>query len=427
LADQRVRAGLEALKQTGSITSKTLETIHQALDGKLSIGEATPPDSGVHAMPEGCLDLVFFVGFGVEPWNPSTMKESGIGGSETAVAEMGRRFAAMGHRVRVYGDCEKLEGIFDGVQYLHHSKFKDVECDILITSRRPHVTDDEFGVKARATICWVHDVSLGSSLTQMRALRIDRFLTLSQWHRDFFANQYPFIHSDQIMVTRNGINLSRFDQDSGPRNPHKAVYSSSPDRGLDVAIRAWPKVREKVPDAELHVFYGFHTWEVSAQSVNDQGQIQLIQHLKDQLKKFEDYGVKHRGRIDQDSLAHEFLTAGVWAYPTWFSETSCITAMEAQAAGLRIVTSPIAALNETVGDRGVMISGDWLSEGYMTQWVDAVVDAMIRPGDEDRILLQDYARNNFGWDTLAEDWNRMFKDIVEEVERNIVPPYQAAV
>ncbi|KKL19515.1 hypothetical protein LCGC14_2464690, partial [marine sediment metagenome] len=140
--------------------------------------------------------------------------------------------------------------------------------------------------------------------------------------REFFLNQHPYVHPDQVTVTRNGINLERFDQDV-PRNPHKAVYSSSPDRGLDVAVRAWPKVRERVPDAELHVFYGFHTWEVTAQAAGDQGQMKLIQYLKDQLKKSEVHGVRYHGRIDQESLAREFLSAGVWAYPTWFSETSC--------------------------------------------------------------------------------------------------------
>jgi hypothetical protein len=38
----------------------------------------------------------------------------------------------------------------------------------------------------------------------------------------------------------------------------------------------------------------------------------------------------------------------VWAYPTNFSETYCISALEAQAAGAIPVTTRIAALAETV-------------------------------------------------------------------------------
>jgi glycosyltransferase involved in cell wall biosynthesis len=123
-------------------------------------------------------------------------------------------------------------------------------------------------------------------------------------------------------------------------------------------------------------------------------------------------------------LAEEFLSSGVWAYSTWFGETSCVTAMEAQAAGLRMVTSPIAALNETVGDRGVLIDGDWLSEGYQNKFVDSVVRAMTDPENGDRQKLQKYAKENFSWDSLAVDWIKMFGSIIKEVQEVVIPPYK---
>jgi glycosyltransferase involved in cell wall biosynthesis len=375
------------------------------------------------------LDLVVYVGWGPEPWNPDTMKKVGIGGSETAAAEMAKRLAARGHKVRLYGDCPGKEGKFDGVDYIHHDKFRNVECDVLITSRRPNMVDDEFGVKARATFCWVHDVSCGGALTHARALRIDRFLCLSQWHKQYFLGVHPCVHPDQVIVTRNGIDLSRFDEKThgGPitRNPHRAVYGSSPDRGMEVAVKVWPEVRRRVPGAELHVFYGFQTWEVSARSANDRGQIELIERLKRTLEEAKVHGVHHHGRVDQVTLAKEFLSSGVWAYPTWFTETSCITAMEAQAAGLHIVTSPIAALNETVAERGLLVSGDWLSSDYQAKFVDGVVAAMEKGQDSEfRASQQAYAREHFGWDSLADEWDAMLNRTLDEVGKNVVVPYK---
>ena len=431
LAKEQVREGARKLKELGVLADDAVSLIDDVVEKKTGVVVPKPeaPDSGIRPASDG-LDIVFYVGPGVEPWNPDTMKASGIGGSETMAAEMARLLAARGHRVRLFGDCPGLEGTFDDVRYLDAPKFQDVSCDMFISSRRPHVFDDDFGLKARATMCWVHDVSLGGALTHARALRVDRILALSQWHKDNILNCHKFVRPDQVIVTRNGIDVSRFDHDV-PRNPQKAVYSSSPDRGLDVAVRAWPKVRERVPDAELHVFYGFHTWEVTVQSTGDEGQKKLIQHLKNQLKEYEKHGVVFHGRIGQEELAKEFLSAGVWAYPTWFSETSCITAMEAQAAGLHIVTSPIAALNETVGGRGDMIPGDWLSPDYMVRWVDAVVGHMTPRAVEadaiDRKALRDYARDNFGWESLADEWDAMIKKTIEEVERDVLPPYKAAI
>jgi hypothetical protein len=78
--------------------------------------------------------------------------------------------------------------------------------------------------------------------------------------------------------------------------------------------------------------------------------------------------------------------------------------MEAHAAGLRMVTTPLAALNETVGPRGTMVHGDPLEPGYQSRFVDAVVSSMLRPGESDRDALRRHAAESFGWDSLADEW-----------------------
>jgi len=384
------------------------------------------PQNKVYDFISDPLDVIFYVGPGAEKWNPSTYKNKGIGGSETAVVEMAKRLCSFGHSVRVYSDCQGLEGDFDGVEWLDWRKYKNLECDVLITSRRPSVVDDEYNVRAKAVFCWVHDVSCGSSLNHSRALRIDRFLCLSEWHKGYFLNAHNCVHPSQVIVTRNGIDISRFEK-SIPRNPLRAVYSSSPDRGMEVAVKIWPEIRKRVPDAELHIYYGFENWEVSAKSVNDQNQLDLIQRLKQMLKDHEKHGVYFHGRVNQEELAKSFLSSGVWCYPSWFSETSCITAMEAQAAGLRIVTTPIAALNETVADRGVMVSGDWLDPVFQSNFTDKMVTALTTTEvDIERQSLMVYARDHFSWDSLAKDWNEMLYRVMREVEIDVVVPYKGA-
>jgi glycosyltransferase involved in cell wall biosynthesis len=345
-----------------------------------------------------------------------------MGGSETAAMEMSRLLTARGNRVRLYGDCAGIEGTFSGVEYIHYSKFKDLSCDVLMISRRPSAVDAP-GIERKATLCWVHDIHCGPDLTHERALKIDKFLTLSNWHKDFFFSQYDFLHPSQVSVTRNGINLSRFNL-AIPRNPHRAVYSSSPDRGMEVAVRSWNLVRKRIPDAELHIYYGFQTWEACIG--NDQNQRDTVQRLKKLLAENAENGVFYHGRVDQKTLAREYLASGVWAYPSGFSETSCISAMEAHAAGLRMITSPIAALNETVGNRGVMIYGDWLSEDYGRKFVDAVVSAMTNPDLGDRNVLQTYARENFSWEGVASDWDQMLRKTIDLVSENKVVQYRGS-
>ncbi len=59
-------------------------------------------------------------------------------------------------------------------------------------------------------------------------------------------------------------------------------------------------------------------------------------------------GVTHLGRIGHARVAAEYRAAGIWAYPCSFPETSCISAMKAQAAGAIPVVIPSGALRETI-------------------------------------------------------------------------------
>jgi glycosyltransferase involved in cell wall biosynthesis len=302
-------------------------------------------------------------------------------------------------------------------------------CDVLIASRQPAVVDDGADITAGARILWVHDVTCGPALNHKRNIRFDRILALSNWHRSILQRSYPLVDPAKILVTRNGIDLGRFDGKE-IRNARRAIYSSSPDRGLEVLLDIWPVVRKSIPDAELHVFYGFDSWEATVATMGTAGENELkrIRHIKDKLSRTP--GVRVRGRVGQIELAREFLRAGVWAYPTAFTETSCCTAMEAQAAGCRIVTSPLAALNETVGNRGQMIPG-YGTPGYVDTFAAAVVMAMQEGIDrklvDDRALLQEHARNSFSLDTLAEEWESMLITTLEDVRKRVVPAFHKAV
>lgn len=414
-----------------------------------TVGSGTPVDEGaLPPVPEGKLDIVIFTGPAYEQWTPKTIEETGIGGSETMAWEMARHLARLGHRVRHYGMCTpEQEGVYEGVHWFDATRYVGVTCDALVISRYPDALSCP-GIMAKAKLLWVHDVHVGPALTMERALEFDTILCLSNWHKEYFCSVYPFLDPRRVTVTRNGIDLSLFEQSSPAermqlvvdlatgdpeneipplidndtavkllsaptRNPHRAVYSSSPDRGLQTALELWPLIRKEVPDAELHVFYGFDNLRRGRPS-----DVALADKLEATAKATE--GVFLRGRVSPKELAREFLKSGVWFYPTWFSETSCITAMQAQAAGLDIITSPIAALKETVGI-GMLIPGapepiDMATRGfelaepsdeYRRRAVAHVIAAMEQHGDAGR---NDGSR--FSLDTLALEWDTMLNALV---------------
>jgi glycosyltransferase involved in cell wall biosynthesis/2-polyprenyl-3-methyl-5-hydroxy-6-metoxy-1,4-benzoquinol methylase len=367
------------------------------------------------------LDIVFYSADAPENWTPHTADLKGIGGSETAVIQMAKNLAEKGNKVRVYNNCGRDgEGIYDGVEYYSYEKMHHINCDVLISSRLADGLAVERNINAKSRILWVHDVC-AKGLTPELALRADKIFALSEWHKQNILNCYNYLNPDQIVITSNGIDLERFNKDIA-RNPHKAIISSSPDRYLLSLLQMWPRIRQQVPDAELHIFYGFYNWETCAKMCNDQGQLKLISDLRAGIESLKNQGVVFRDRTNQYYLATEFLSSGVWPFSTCFSETSCISAMEAQAAGLKMITSPIAALNETASN-ATFIQGDWLSSEYQAKFIEATVDAMLNSSQDERNNIMQGAQK-FSWTKVADQWQELFDKLVKDMDVAIVPNYR---
>lgn len=369
------------------------------------------------------LRIVFYLGPCFEHWDPTSL-DRGIGGSETAAIHMARELAKRGHRVEVYADPP--HGGFlspDGAQFLRHETFKGTDCDVFISSRAPWAIDQFGPVRAKVNLLWVHDVDVGADGPQMQRhlLAFDRVLCLSEWHRGYFLSRYFGLDPAKVLVTRNGIDPRRFGLDltDGPYKTNSLVWSSSPPRGLDNMLYNFGLIRQRVPDAELHVYYGFDCWEAFARGRGATAELAEIQRYKDLLPPLGGSrdGVHYHGRVGQQELADAFMRAKVWAYLSGFPETSCISSMEAQAAGCLPVCSNVAALPETV-KHGVVV--DITQPDAPQGWFDAVVRALTdedwrRPQAE---AARAYALENLSWSALAAEWEAMFAHVESELVVN---------
>lgn len=299
-------------------------------------------------IPLGGPVVNFYIGHGWQDFSPRDIDEKGLGGSETAAVKMAQGLADRGCHVTVYagkGAGSGLYGQYGQVLYRPADEWDASEqCDLLVSSRIPEIFDRPIG--AREKWLWMHDTDCADRLTMRRAAQIDRVLVLSEWHRDHVATTYPFI-AGKLALTCNGVDNERFDP-KATKKP-QLVYTSSPDRGLDILLDVWPAVREAVPDAELHHAYAPVYYEIAAQNPS----LMAFRHKIDVASSAD--GVVAHTSLNAPDLAKLFSESKVWAYPSWaspqgvpFHEVSCITALEAQAAGLVCVAPARGALPETL-------------------------------------------------------------------------------
>lgn len=392
----------------GALPPPELQTASQPMPDK-------PP------LPEGKLDITFWVGPSWEYWNPSNINEGGIGGSETAVAMMSRELTKRGHRVTVFSDCPgKYEGKFDGADWFYFGRLGEwgprYETDVFVSSRQPAVFA-QLPIKSKANLLWVHDIHVGDpKMLEVHEgiLRSDRILALSNWHKEHLLSIYPFIHPSTVLVTRNGIDTSRYA--AVPiKLRNKLIFSSSPNRGLDRLLSLFPLIQKEVPDVELHIYYGFDTWAKVASATGNAQELEVIEAFRKLLASFEGRGVYYHGRVSQKELAEAQLGAKVWAYPTAFTETSCISAMECEAAGAVVVSTALAALPETVS-HGFLLKPPFDTEAYGKAFVSRVVNLL--KNEEQRGMVaqaaREYALANFGWDKVAAEWETMLATVIAE-------------
>jgi glycosyltransferase involved in cell wall biosynthesis len=371
--------------------------------------------------------VVFFAGAGFVQPLPEKIWLEGLGGSETALCKMAEQFARRGWDVRVYagegdggirGDHVTTNEDADptgNVLYRPAAAWDPGEaCDLFVSSRVPEVLDRSIAAPRR--VLWLHDADYGERLTEERVERATDVIVLSEFQQELLTGLYPFLEG-RTWVSRNGIEPLWFR--SGATDAAKkpqVVYSSSPDRGLEVLLELWPRVRERVPEATLH--YGYAPVYFAMRDAGWPG----LQELSTRLDKLgQQEGVVNHGSMGQQRLARLYMDSMVWAYPSWqtivdgpFPEISCISAMEAQAAGCVPIALDHGALRETV-KAGDLVAGDPRTEEWRERFVDAIVKALTDRKYRGRIASRGRLHGKtLGWEDVAEAWEERLLSGVRE-------------
>ena len=338
------------------------------------------------------------------PFTGTTLRERGLGGTESAVVYMAEALARRGCRVTVLNKCAaSVEE--HGVRYrpvaAAAATLADTPPAALITVRAWGAL--ELAQAPTLRVYWAQDAPDQPAVQGLAdpAVRtcIDRYLGISAWQVAGYCAAFG-IDPALWTQTRNGVNAALFATPRPDRDRHKLLYTSTPFRGLDVLLDVFPRIRAAVPDATLDLYTSMAVYGVSADA--DRAEFGAL------YARAEQPGVRLLGSVPQAELAHALLGAGLLAYPNHFAETSCIAAIEAQAAGCPVVTTALGALPETVvhGETGWCIPGDARTGTYQDAFVQAVV-GLLQDDAEWRAFShagRTRALDEYAWDHIAEEW-----------------------
>ena len=320
------------------------------------------------------------------PWCPINYAKSGISGSEFMAMNLAKMFALRDYKVFMFANCKNLEGIYDNVEYLDISKYEEyiqkTYIDYLIVSRFPDYL--RYYNNIENVYFWLHDILPFTSEFQTHKTKFKKIICLSEWHKNFFIDEYKF-PSDKVDIIGNAIDFTRFvNSEKIQKIPYRFIYSSSYDRGLSYLLKMFPKIHNRYPKSELHIFI----------EENSHIMFKNIQEYKD----YKDF-IFIKPRINQSELSTEMMKSDIWLYPTDFSETYCITALEAQASKCLCVATDLAALNTIIGNRGILVKGSIEEESTQNKLIEQLFIVL-----DDPLKKQDLIESGYNW-AMKQDFS----------------------
>lgn len=292
-----------------------------------------------------------------------------------------------------------------GSEILYENLVKYVEHDWpahinLILS----ICDMQLVDHAKKNVVWQHlsyDQGAVMGMVNLSFINsIDYFVYVSEWQRTQFLERFP--NNKKSIVIRNAINPIEYK--SKPKDKIKLVYTSMPNRGLEILLDALTLMNRD--DIEVDIFSS-NTIYGSSYSSQTYGQHDYLFHKC----KTSPY-INYKGYALNQAVRKSLQSAHILAYPSIFEETSCLSVIEALAAGCKVVTTNLGALPETCGKWAeyVPYSED---RAELVERYSSVLSKEIDNYWQNTNLKEqsDWYNSEYSWETRKTDWVNFIKSI----------------
>ena len=373
-----------------------------------------PNVPATHDKPIFC----FVADGGFNQWSGSNILTTGVGGSETYIIEMARWIQKLG-LFQTYVFCNtpnETSEVFDGTIYKPLSSY----YEFVNTNYIQHCMISRFSEYLPVTFKgWtenvyfvIHDLTPSGIVIPIDK-KLKQIFCLTEWHVECFTSIFPQLkpittHFYYGCAFNNKNRLENIEESKIVKKiPYSFIYSSFPNRGLLQLLQMWPKIYEFQPKATLHIFADVNNkWSNDVEPEKMQA-IRTL--LEDYSKRENGLGVHYHGWVKKNVLKDAWETADIWFYPCTFMETFCLTALEAASTKTFVITNDLAALQNTVGDRGCTIKGDPTTN----EWQEEALKKIYFCLDPANIDLKNMLINrNYEWASLLT-WEKQAKKLLD--------------
>ena len=238
--------------------------------------------------------------------------------------------------------------------------------------------------------------------------KYDWYVFNSHWTYEKYRMMFD-LPTEKCLVIKNGIsNITPRSLDYKEGDPIKLIFQPTPWRGLNVILAAMQMIKN--PLITLDVYSSTQVYGDQFKQINDK----QFQGLFDQAKQLTN--VNYIGYKSNDYILEHLKDYHMFAYPSIFEETSCISALEAMAAGLYCITTNYGALFETCAEFTAYIpyQKDYiaLAKGFAFA-IEKTASNLNNSIVKDHLQMQiDYTNRFYSWNRMGFLWNNFLKGAI---------------
>ena len=232
----------------------------------------------------------------------------------------------------------------------------------------------------------------------------EQFVFVSNYQKNQFIEKFHLDNS-KCHIINNGI--VPFDDHIKNNQTCRIIYHSTPHRGLDILVQVFSQVASYFFTMGIPVHLDVYS---SFKIYNRPDLDYYFNSLYEKIK--EHPNMTYHGSVSNNEVREALSNSDIFAYPSTFSETSCMCLMEAMSAGCVCVHSSLGALPETSNNYTLMYDYTEDKMEHCTRFAETLIKAVLNYKNISVHDQKNYADTAFNIETIADQW----KDFIENIQ-----------
>ena len=222
-------------------------------------------------------------------------------------------------------------------------------------------------------------------------------------HWNFEKYQYQFkVPENKSLVIKNAI--EKININKKPKDKISLIYHTTPWRGLKNLLKIYKNLN--LENVELNVCSSTIIYGKKFDNILGKQYESIFEECKNTKN------VNYLGFLDNKKIIEILKKTHIYSFPSIWPETSCISAIEAMAAGCEVVTTNLGALYETCSPFGTLVSFDRNFDNLEKKYEEALLNSINNfwsKENQEKLKLQSEIINiTYSWDIRSQEWKKFF-------------------